>query len=280
MNTELELKENDLELVISEKTLGHLTTNALQIKEMVENVLPQYSSLSYDSSNIDKAKKDKATLNKASKALNSKRIEIEKEFMKPFTEFKSTISDTVKLINDCSSKIDEIVKEEEDKYKNEKRFRIIEYYNQKKSPIPFERIEKYEWLNKGIKEQKIFEEIDNIVSSIISELETLSKMSDSESLQVYYKQCLDLNRTLQYSTQLSEQKRISEEQKKEEESKRDKETLNNNKPNDPIPDRIEPQKENKEEEVYIRTFRVQCSREQLIALGNYMNENNIKFEKV
>lgn len=279
MKTELELKENDLELVVSEKTLGHLTTNALQIKEMVENALPQYSSSNYDSSNIDKAKKDKATLNKASKALNAKRIEIEKEFVKPFAEFKNVISETVKLINDCSSKIDEIVKEEEEKYKSEKRSRIIDYYNQKGTPISFDRVEKEEWLNKGSKEQKVFEEIDGIVSSINSELETLSKMPDSESLQVYYKQCLDLNKTLQYATQLNEQKRMSEERKKEEELRRSEEELNNNKPNNPMPNQAEPEKENKEE-VYIRSFRVSCSREQLISLGNFMNENNIKFEKI
>ena len=33
MNTEIELKEQDLELVVSEKTLGHLVTNAKDIPE-------------------------------------------------------------------------------------------------------------------------------------------------------------------------------------------------------------------------------------------------------
>lgn len=42
----------------------------------------------YNDENIDQAKKDKAALNKAAKALNAKRLEIEKEFMKPFREFK------------------------------------------------------------------------------------------------------------------------------------------------------------------------------------------------
>lgn len=33
MNTEIELKEQDLELVVSEKTLGHLVTNAKEIRD-------------------------------------------------------------------------------------------------------------------------------------------------------------------------------------------------------------------------------------------------------
>ena len=40
MNTQLAIKESDLELVVSEKTLGSLTTNAIQIRDMVKSTLP------------------------------------------------------------------------------------------------------------------------------------------------------------------------------------------------------------------------------------------------
>lgn len=274
MNTDLQLQEKDLELVVSEKTLGHLTTNALQIKQMVENALPQYSSSNYDSSNIDKAKKDKAALNKAAKALNTKRIEIEKEFVKPFSEFKEIVSNTVKLIGECSFKIDIIVKEEERKYKEDKRTKIVEYYNKLNvNDISFERIEKSEWLNKGVKENKIFEEIDGIVSRIDKDLKTLSQMPESEALQVYYKQCLDLSQTMQYATQLSEQKKKAEQAKREVEAQKADAQSTQIRIEEPV-------KVEAKADLYVRTFKVECSRDQLIALGNYMNENGIKFEKV
>ena len=88
METQLAIQESDLELVVSEKTLGSLTTNAKQIRDIVMSNLPKYDISNYTDDNIDQAKRDKASLNKAAKALNSKRLEIEKEFMKPFGEFK------------------------------------------------------------------------------------------------------------------------------------------------------------------------------------------------
>ena len=40
MNTQLAIQEGDLELVVSEKKLGSLTTNAKQIRDMVKAALP------------------------------------------------------------------------------------------------------------------------------------------------------------------------------------------------------------------------------------------------
>ena len=77
METQLAIQERDLELVVSEKTLGSLTTNAKQIRDIVMVNLPKYDISNYNDDNIDQAKKDKAALNKAAKTLNAKRLEIE-----------------------------------------------------------------------------------------------------------------------------------------------------------------------------------------------------------
>lgn len=42
MNTQIAIQESDLELIVSEKTLGSLTTNAKQIRDMVKAALPMY----------------------------------------------------------------------------------------------------------------------------------------------------------------------------------------------------------------------------------------------
>lgn len=123
------IKESDLELIVSEKTLGSLTTNAIQIRDMVKAALPMYDIANYNDENIDQAKKDKAALNKAAKALNQKRLEIEKEFMKPFGEFKDIVTETVKLIGDCSAKIDAVVKQNEQQYKDRKLAVIRSYFD-------------------------------------------------------------------------------------------------------------------------------------------------------
>ena len=67
METQLAIQESDLELVVSEKTLGSLTTNAKQIRDIVMANLPKYDISNYTDDNIDQAKRDKASLNKAAK---------------------------------------------------------------------------------------------------------------------------------------------------------------------------------------------------------------------
>src|SRR5690606_8144639 len=92
------------------------------------SVLPNYSIDNYNEENIELAKKDKAMLNGAKKMLNDKRIEIEKEFQKPFAEFKQIVTETVNLIGDCVLIIDSVVKESEQKVKDEKKREISEYF--------------------------------------------------------------------------------------------------------------------------------------------------------
>lgn len=53
METQLAIQESDLELVVSEKTLGSLTTNAKQIRDIVMANLPKYDISNYTDDNID-----------------------------------------------------------------------------------------------------------------------------------------------------------------------------------------------------------------------------------
>lgn len=116
-----ELQASQLELVVSEKTIGSLTTNAKQIRELVQNTLPKYDIANYSTDDVAKAKADKALLNKAAKTLNDKRIAFEKEFMAPFGEFKDVVNETVGLIKEAVGKIDTVIKADEERSKNEKR---------------------------------------------------------------------------------------------------------------------------------------------------------------
>lgn len=148
-----EIKENELQLVITNKELGSLTTNAKAIKERVKELLPTYKADNYDESNIDKAKSDKAMLNKTSKILNDERIKIEREFMKPFEEFKNEVKETCDLIKQASGEIDVIVKEVENREKETRKSKIEEIFNSNvnelKDVLFLEKIFDDKWLNKG-----------------------------------------------------------------------------------------------------------------------------------
>lgn len=187
MNTQLAIQETDLELVVSEKTLGSLTTNAIQIRDMVKAALPMYDITNYNDENIDQAKKDKAALNKAAKALNAKRLEIEKEFMKPFGEFKDIVNETVKLIGECSAKIDTVVKQNEQQYKDKKKGTIKAYFDgMNANLVDFNKVFKPEWLNKSISYRSACSDIDAIFAKVENELSTLKGFGeDFDVLRTY-----------------------------------------------------------------------------------------------
>jgi len=284
--SKIEIQEKDLELIVSEKTLGSLTTNAIQIKELVEQALPNYDIANYNENNISLAKKDKAMLNNAAKALNSKRIEFEKEFLKPFTEFKEVVNETVKLISVCSGKIDLVIKQSEQKAKEEKKQIIVDYWKSKEfNLVSFDKIFDEKWLNKTSKEKNIKIEIDNIIEKINDDIATLEAVGeDVDLLKSLYLDTLNINNTIQYANTLKanrEKAKIESEQRVKHESKNNIQTNVNN-PwlfENPEPTN-EPSSVVNQPELLTRAMKVWGTREQIIALGNFMNENGIRFEKL
>lgn len=297
METNIALQEEDLELVVSEKTLGSLTTNAKQIRDMVKNALPMYDISNYNDDNIEQAKKDKAALNKAAKSMNAKRVEFEKEFMKPFSEFKEVVSETVQLISECSLKIDNVVKQNEQAYKDTKKAAIIDYFEANNANlVDFNKIFKEAWLNKTVKEKNVFTDIDNILAGIESDIQTIESMpEDADVLRTYYLDTLNINNTIQYGSRLKEQreraKSAEEARKKAEEERlkmqeeRKAQAENQKQPTstDLFPGCREAglnEDPQQEVEILTRAFKVTTTRENIIALGDFMNERGIDFYKI
>ncbi|MDR1120213.1 MAG: DUF1351 domain-containing protein [Dysgonamonadaceae bacterium] len=296
MNTEIAIQEKDLELIVSEKRLGSLTTNARQIKAMIEQALPHYDIANYNEDNIESAKKDKAMLNNSAKLLNAKRLEIEKEWMKPFGEFKDVVSETVKLISECSAKIDTVVKQSEEKAKQEKREGINRYWESKRfSLVSIDKVFDAGWLNKGKKPKSIHAEIDAKIEKINDDIATLEAVGeDVELLKSLYLDTLNINSTIQYANTLKQNR---ERAKAAEDAKKQPEITfpEVESGNIPYPENPETHEtpENPETAAPVQTptvqpkiglltrvFKVTATRENIIALGNFMNERGIDFEKI
>lgn len=302
MNTQIAIQENDLELVVSEKTLGSLTTNAKQIRDMVKAALPMYDISNYTDDNIDQAKKDKASLNKAAKTLNAKRLEIEKEFMKPFGEFKDVVNETVRLIGECSAKIDTVVKQNEQQYRDRKKATIKTYFDgMNVNLVDFNKVFKAEWLNKSASIKSVCNEIDSIFSKFENELSTLKGFGeDFDVLRTYYMDTLNITSTIQYANRLKEQRerakaveeaRIKSEQEKQQAEEAHKAVeaeqaktrpvnpfaMANQKADEQVPFI---QSRTQQTELLTRAFKVTTTRENIIALGDFMNEKGIDFDKI
>ena len=282
MNNELvkfELQEKDLELVISERTLGSLITNARQIKEVVALALPNYDISNYNEDNIALAKKDKSMLNAASKALNDKRIQYEKEFMQPFSEFKTVIAETVALIKECSGKIDEVVKQSEESEKQMKRIAVETLWAKKNfNLVSLAKIFDSKWLNKSVSLKTIDAEIDKLTANINNDMVTIETIGeDEELLKSLYLDTLDLNKTIQYAHTLKQNR---EKAKADAEIRASCEAKKNCVAEKNIDEAATAVKCRTAAEVYVRAFKVTTSRENIIKLSEFMKECGIEFERI
>ena len=205
-----ELQAEQLELKVSEKTIGSLTTNAKEIRDLVKAALPKYDISNYSSDDIAKAKADKALLNKAQKTLNDKRVAFEKEFMAPFGEFKEVVADTCKLIKDAVSKIDTVIKEDDQRSRDEKKASIEalpEIQEFEALGLSIQTIWNEKWLNKTTSLKSISTEIAEKTKAVKTDLETLKSFAeDYDVLVVRYKESLNLNDTVAYANKLKAQR--------------------------------------------------------------------------
>lgn len=282
------LAEKDLTLDVRELTLGTLTTNALQLRDHVAATLERYTPENYSEDNVDQAKADRAILNKAAKDLNDRRIQLERDWNAPLQEFKSIIGDTVKMISEGSAKIDAVVKGVESKAKAEKRSAIEELWERKGiTLLPLSKLWDDRWLNKTKRLPAIEKEIGEKLLKIEAELDTLAAVDteDGDTLRAYYLDCLDLQRTLAYSATLkANRQRLQEAQARrhaEAEAQATRETYVAPTA-EPAPTATATPYEAPTAvipEVLERTMVVRGTREQLIALAEFMQAEGIWFKK-
>ena len=223
------MENNPLALIVKEKTLGSLVTNANDIKKYVSEKLKEYSVDNY-TGDAKQAAKDKAEINNAIKTLNDRRIALEKEWNMPFQEFKNIIVETTGMMESASSKLDVIVKNEENKEKEEKRCKILELWDAKKfNLVTPDRIFNARWLNKTYKLATIDVELDEIINRINGDLASLDAFGeDTAVLKDLYLSTLNLQVTLNKGAELKANRErliAMEAQKKAEETKQDAQTV-------------------------------------------------------
>ena len=189
----MELKIN--EVVIPEE----ITFNYEELKSELAEKVRTYEIVVYTEDQIKEAKADKANLNKLKKALNDERIRREKEYMKPFNEFKAQVNEIIGIIDRPIALIDKQLKEYEQKQKEEKAREIQEYMNTYELPydIQIEKIFDQKWLNASVSMASIKKEIDQKVITIQADLETLENLDNYVDFAIsYYRETLDLRTTL------------------------------------------------------------------------------------
>lgn len=188
--------------------------NFEELKQELADRVHVYETAVYNDTQIAQAKADRADLNRLKKALNDERIRREKEYLKPFTEFKEKVNEIIHIIDKPIGIIDQQVKEYENREKEAKRAEITDYWNAELrediTTIPpewmqIEQIWDDRWLNKSVSMAAIKAEIKQRVLKAAEDTATLQDLPQFgfEAVEVY-KSTLDINRALNEARRMSE----------------------------------------------------------------------------
>jgi hypothetical protein len=292
------MSKTKFELVVSPiETIPSLTSNIDELKSVLEVSLKKYQNLVVTEDAISDAKSDRANLNKLKKSIADERIAQKKMFLAPFEEFETKCKEVEKLINDTSSSIDVQIKAFDEMEKETKRKEIEDIYilniGDYSKLIPLAKIYDSKWENKTFKLKDVEVAIKYIKESADIHLKQIEELGSefTQQLKDKYFETLDITSVLAENTRLIQQKKYLEELKAREEAERaareNVQPVTRKQLADMVAEVIdemdnEPSEEEIDEmladqETISIVFRVEATREQLKALGEYMRNNNIKY---
>lgn len=247
-----------MEFRLSEyKTPEAITFNYDEIKEWVQNGLVKYKAYelqTIDENTVKEAKADRAKLNKLKKALNDERLKQQKEYMKPFNDFKTQVDDLIRIIDKPVQTIDKAVKSYENGIKEAKRAQLEgifrELTQEAECDLNMKLVWNEKWLNASYDIKTAESEMKDSIEKYMHDIRILESLRDIafEAVPIY-KTTLDMEHAV------SEGKRRMEYQKKE----------------DVLPFA---------EEIRTKLFKVTVTKTQLNRLNDFLISENIDFEAV
>lgn len=290
----MELRVN--EVAIPEK----ISFNYEELKTELTEKVAFYETLVYTDDQVKDAKADRATLNKLKKALNDERIRREKEYMKPFNEFKAQISEIIAIIDKPVAVIDKQVKEFEDQKKANKQKDIEELFATIgfQNFVTLEKIWDPKWLNASVSMKSIEEQMRSRMYQIGDAVLTLHNLPEFgfEATEVF-KQTLDINKAISEAKRMSEiakakaeaeaRKKAAEEARKEEEERKAQEIKEEQtvivptKPHEQAVTPPEPvQSADSTQERMVVRFEVLLTTEDAYALKEFFKSRSIEFKAI
>lgn len=195
--------------------------NFEELKKDLQEKTTKYENIIYNDDEISQAKKDRADLNKLKKAINDKRIAMEKQYMQPFNEFKDKVKEILDILDKPIEAIDSQVKTYETQQAAAKKAYIEEWF---KANSPYEwlkldQIFNNKWLNASTSKKSVEEDLRLTFNMIESELKSIETLEYKEEALETYKKTLSMSAVLERIASLKELDKALAEQKARVEAK-------------------------------------------------------------
>lgn len=184
-------KVNDLRVEVLSPSV--IESNFEEMEKDLSAQMQVYKELEITEEKNAEAKKDLATLRKIRKAIDDKRKDVKKEFMKPFDEFEAKVKNLIGLVDEPIQLIDTKVQEFEAKRKEERRIQVIEIYidaiGDYQEYLPYDYVAKQSWLNISTSDKEIRADISEAIVATQNAIDTLTATDNG-----FLEKALDLYR--------------------------------------------------------------------------------------
>ncbi len=285
-----------MELVLksAEINLPQEIENLAALKAELTPKLDYYNSLVVTADSIKAAKADKAALNKLKTAIEDQRKAIKKQYLEPYTVLETQCKEVVALIDAPISAIDKQIKVFEEQDEQNKYNELSDAFDQLAPPewIKIEDVLNPKWKNKTLKTDALITELTAAVKELVDGLAKISDMYKDEpyllSITEFFKEHKDFSKTAVYAAQM--QTAYKKEQAAKAAAEAAAQNTLQNAPQDAAAvsnESILPQQQTQQEKqpeqpqkLFKGKFEVEGTKEQIIALGNYMKANGIKFTTI
>lgn len=263
--------------------------NFEELKAELAEKLDYYNNLVVTEDAIKEGKAEKAKLNKLREAVESKRKEIKKECMAPYTDFEAKVKELVAMIDAPVAAIDGQLKVFEEQRREEKRKAIETVYDEIvpdeiKAMMPLDRIFDQRWLNTTFKIEAVGEAIGNMADKIDDDLTVLDTIEPefSTAVRAKYMETLDIGAALRHKKALQD---AAEAAKKREASMA---AANANAacwaPAEPAITTPEPnpivETPRVQEKLYLLRLEFHLTQPQATALKQFLSSNGIQYTKI
>lgn len=271
--------------------------NNEELKAAIAEKMEEYKGLVFTEETISEGKKDRANLNKLRGAIDDERKRVKKLCMEPCNRFEKEVKEVLALVDEQISAIDVQIKEVEQIKREEKRKAVQELFESIgfQKFVTLEMIWDEKWLNASVALSKVENQMKETMYRIGEEVGTISRLPEFsfEAMEVY-KKTLDLTQAIKKGQELADIQKRKEEalarQKAEEERRKAEEAATGKESENPeeaadtndVPKKAEENDYTRvvSEPVMRIDFRVWGTKEQILALRDYMKQNNLKFGKV
>lgn len=284
---------------ISEMTLGTLTTNAKEVLATIRKMKPLFKAENYSEDNLAEAKRVRADINNLAKNANAKRLDNERKFMHPFDEYKDTVSDIVTECKSISGIVDEVIKSVEQREKDDRKQRLKSFFTEQNwNKVDFEKLFNQSMVNKGTKERDAQNEILARMKKIDTDLILLERVNELDAT-AFYLDTLNIDEALREADRIKNNRQRLAEMKARESAP----VVQIVAPIAPSAEGIsarcsympEPEAQEitspatatitavapiAEELILTRVMQVSGTREQLVALTEYMDAQGIEWDKI